>query len=361
MRMLSLNTAVLALVFAAADKAGSGAKIEQSLAATEPSALPAILGDVKLPKLQQFDATAPEKFGNALLASFAATDAFDAALAEASVSADNTKKFIGFELTRAVMAAAETSKDINLFAIFDGKVPTEKLLSKLLQYFGVIKKEIKDEEVVTTWTAPEVEATYNYGAIDKEKDEAEYTKRFNNRKRLNMRLSDAIKAAVALIGSDVKAAQLTYSENSTTKEVEPVIKDAPEAIRGDKDKNGSTVKFGSRSANEGAKVAANMAALVKAAVAAHSKDEDEKAKASDKERADKGSERPGDAKITISDEEFGGIVNNTRRVIAALEGTFSADVTRQLIALREYITEQLTAADLKAQQAKAAALAGDKA
>lgn len=292
-----------------------------------------------LPTLKQFDPEKPAEFGNGLLQSFIKQAAFDEELQSAIQTGEEVKKYIGFEMAKAVMSATEKGKDINVYAIFDGKGATEKLNSKLLQYFGVIKKEIVDEEMVTTWTDPSVAELYDYGSIDKEKNEAEWNKRFMNRKRLNMRLSDAAKTAAALMDAGTKSDQLKLIENADTKVIEPVIENAPAFLRGDANKNGTTVKFGGRSPNEGAKVAANISALVKAATEAHAKSDDDKPK--DETRADKGGDRAGDAKLGISDEDFGAIVNNLRRVIAAQEGKLSEEQVKQLTNLVLYIDEQI--------------------
>jgi len=85
-------------------------------------------------------------------------------------------------------------------------------------------------------------------------------------------------------------------------------------------------------------VAPNIASLVKAAQLAHKKPEDTGIPG---ERADVGAERSGDAKLGMSDEDFGAIVNNLRRAIMAQEGQLSEDMIKQLSALVPYIDEQI--------------------
>jgi hypothetical protein len=294
--------------------------------------------EASLPKLAQFDPTAPATFGNSLLDSLIKSEAFDQNLSELQGKNEDVKRFIVFETTKAVMYAAENGKDINIFAIFDGSAKAvEKLNTKLLQFFGVIERKLDDDgEAYTEWSNPNNAKAYDYSAVDKEKDENEYNRRHNNRKRLNMRLSEACKAAAALVDRGVKSDQLKLVENSN-KEVEAVIDNAPADLRGDEQKNGPRVTFGKRTAQEGAKLAPNVAALVKAASEAH--------KATDEtgtgDRADKGGDRSGDAKLGMSDEDFGAIVNNLRRAIMAQEGRLTPEMVKQLQTLVPYIDEEI--------------------
>lgn len=298
--------------------------------------------EANLPAIATFDPKQPELFGNSLLNAFVATEAFDTELQAAQAKSDEVKKFIGFELAKAIMHAAEDTKgdpkkEINIYAIFENKTATEKLFQKLQQYFGIIKKEIGDDEIITTWTSKAMAEAYDYTAVDKEKDEAEYNRRSNNRKRLNQRFTDACKMAIALIDQGVKGDQLMLVENSTTKEVEPVIKDAPASLRGDSEKNGPTVTFGKVKANEGAKMAPNVAALVRAASEAHKKAD----ATGTGERSDAGGERSGDAKLGMSDEDFGAIVNNLRRAVTAQENNLTEEMVKQLTALIPALVEAL--------------------
>jgi hypothetical protein len=293
--------------------------------------------EASLPKLSQFDPSAPATFGNSLLDSLLKSEAFDQSLNELAGKNEDVKRFIVFETTKAVMYAAENGKDINVYAIFDTAKAVEKLNTKLLQFFGVIERKLDDDgEAYTEWSNPANAQAYDYGAVDKEKDENEYNRRHNNRKRLNMRLSEACKAAAALMDRGVKSDQLKLAENSN-KEIEAVIDNAPADLRGDEQKNGPRVTFGKRTAQEGAKLAPNMASLIKAASEAH--------KASDEtgtgDRADKGGDRSGDAKLGMSDEDFGAIVNNLRRAIMAQEGKLSPEMVKQLQALVPYIDEEI--------------------
>lgn len=340
-----LNSASLAVLCMMADAAGAGGG--------EPSTDVATLAD-QLPVLKPFDPKLPAEFGNSFLAALVATEAFDAEIQAAQAKAEDVRKHIGFELAKAIMHASEDTagdakKEINVYAIFEGKTPTEKLFSRLMQHFGIVKKEIVDEELVTTWTSKAMAEAYDYTAIDKEKDEAEWNRRSNNRKRLNMRFTDACKMAIALMDNGVKGEQLVLQENAETKAIEPVIKNAPDFLRGDKEKNGSTVSFGRRNANEGAKIAPNVASLVKAATEAH-RSADETGTG---QRSDTGNERSGDAKLGMTDEDFGAIVNNLRRAITAQEGQLSDEMVKQLNNLVPFIAENIEA-NQKARQERAA-------
>lgn len=345
MRTIMLMSGLTSAMFAVAAEGAAAAE-------TPNTGVVAI--NASLPTLKPFDPEAPALFGNGFLESLIKQTQFDEEIQSALQTGDEVKRYIGFELTKAIMSVSETTKDMNIYAIFEGAKATEKLNSKLLQSFGVIKKEIKDDDIIVKWTSPEMEAAYDYSSIDKEKNEAEYTRRFNNRKRLNMRFSEGLKAAIALIDAGTKSEQLKLVENADTKQVEPVIENAPDVLRGDKTKNGSTITFGKRTANEGAKVASNMTALVKAATEAHKKSDPETT-GTPGERADKGNDRSGEAKLGMDDETFGGLVNNLRRAIGAQEGNLSADMIKQLSGLHAYITEQVNATKAKAAAGEASA------
>lgn len=288
--------------------------------------------EAALPAIQSFDPTNPAAFGNSFLASILAQTQFDQQVAEAQEAGDKVRKFIGFETCKAVMHAAETT-ELNIFAIFEGGKAVEKYNTKLLIHWGIIKREIVDDEIKIAWTSKEMEEAYDYSAIDKEKNQQEYDRRFNNRKRLNMRISDATKMAVALVDDGVKHEQLKLIEDAETKQVEAVIENAPATLRGDM-KNNANVKFGARNANEGAALAPNVASLVKAATEKHRVKD-----TGTGERADKGSERSGDAKLGMSDEDFGGIVNNLRRAVDAQEANLTDEMIKHLVGLVPYIDE----------------------
>jgi hypothetical protein len=309
---------------------------------TTSEQLPTVAINATVPQLKAFDPNNMAAFGNDLLKALIQQASYDEEIAAAVDTGEQVRKFIGFELSKAVMTAHEKDPELNIFAIFEGGKKVEKLNTRLLQMFGVVKKEIKDDEIVVSWTDPSHQKEYDYSAVDKDKDEAEYTRRFNNRKRLNMRLSDACKFAIGLLDGGTKAADLKIVEENGS--VKAVIENAPEFLVGDKTKNNgsTTVEFGKRNPNEGAKVAPTLAAVIRVAADAHKKAEGEVKPGIDA-RADKGNDRSGDAKLGISDEDFGAIVNNLRRVVSAQEGEFTPEMIRQLQSIVPFLDETLTA------------------
>jgi hypothetical protein len=342
MRTLLLNATFLsALPLFMAETEGSGG---EPVADPKITANSVITINATVPVLKQFDAANPAAFGNSYLETLVKITDFDSGVEEAVKASEDSKRFAHFELVKAVLSAEEKVEDINIYSIFENVTKsTEKLNNKILQYFGVIEKKIVDDEIEIIWSSPELKGLYDYASVDKEKDANEHQKRFTNRKRLNMRLSEAFKAAAALKDLAVKADDLQLVENPETKIVEPTINNAPAALRGDTEKNKSTsVKFGQRTAQEGAKVAANTAALVKAATEVHRKKDSDATGTG--ERSDKGSERSGDAKMGISDEDFGEVVNNLRKIILAQEGQLSDEQVKQLSNLVPFIDEQLKVA-----------------
>ncbi len=294
--------------------------------------------NINLPAVPAYEAGAIATFGNNVLKGLIQQVAAEDALAELTQRAEGSRQFIGFEMTKAILDLAERDENLNIDAIWDGGKAVEKLNTRVLIAFGVLKREISSdgEEVLIKWTDEEVEKLYAYNAELKEKDEPEYKKRFDNRKRLNIRLSDAYKAAIALRDGGTKADDLGFEENAETKIVNPIINNAPKEIAGES--AGGKVVFGSKSLATGAVASPTLSSLVKLSTAKHKIAEGGPAAA---ERTDKGKDRPGDAKLGMTDEAFGGIVNNLKRAVAAQEGKFSADMVKQLKSLKTLLDKTL--------------------
>lgn len=294
--------------------------------------------NINLPAVAEYDPTNIAVFGNNVLMGLIQQVAAEDALAELSQKAEGSRQFIGFEMTKAVLDLSERDENLNIDAIWDGGKAVEKLNTRVLIAFGVLKREISadGEEVLIKWTNPDVEKLYAYNAELKEKDEPEYKKRFDNRKRLNIRLSDAYKAAIALRDGGTKADDLGFEENAETKLVNPIIKNAPKEIAGEN--ADGKVTFGSKTLATGAVASPTLSSLVKLATTKHKVAEGGEAAA---DRSDKGKERSGDAKLGMTDESFGGIVNNLKRAIAAQEGKFTADMTKQLKSLKTLLDKTL--------------------
>lgn len=277
-----------------------------------------------LPAVPTYGSTDVAQFGNNLLIGLVQALSFDEFVSEQQAKGEAVKQHIGFELTRAVLDLAEKNEELNIYAIFDSKVNTEKLNTRLLEAMGIIERKIVGEEIVTTWTDTKVRDLYVYTLVDKDKDPEEYKRRFDNRKRLNARISDACKAAIALRDGKTKAADLTFEEVEGV--VTPVINHAPKEISGDN--ADGKVTFGQRSVATGASASPTLASLVKIATNKHKTAEGELT-----ERTDKGGDRSGEAKIAMTDEAFGGMVNNLKRAVAAQEGVFTPDMVKQMQSL----------------------------
>jgi hypothetical protein len=305
---------------------------ELSVASSTPS----------LPAVPTFESTAVGEYGNKVARALLLQFAYDEDLAERTAAAEESRGLIGFELTKAVMNLQQENEKVNIYAIWEGGKAVEKLNTRLLVAMGVMSR-IADEEsdsVIYKWSDAENEKAYNYSAVDKEKDKDEYQRRFNNRKRLNIALSNACKSAIGLLDEGTKAENLkiTQVEGEAPK---AVIENPPEAIAGkDKDGNKPTVvEFGKRTIAAGATHSPTMASLIKIATDKHKAAEGEST-----ERSDKGADRSGEAKIAMTDEAFGGIVNNLKRAIVAQEGTFTPDMVKQMQSLIPVLNEAIAAA-----------------
>lgn len=280
--------------------------------------------NINVPAVASYNPGAIAEYGNQVLLNLIQSVAFDDAVAELTAKANETKQHIGFELTKAILDLHEKHDDLNIYAVFEGGKAVEKLNTRVLIHFGVLKREIVGDEIVTSWTDEAVQNLYDYSAKLKEENEAEWKKRFDNRKRLNIRLSDAYKAAITLIDNGNKADDLVLEQNDAGI-VNPIIKNAPKEIAGEK---AEPVKFGQRTVNVGATHSATQASLVKIATDRHKKANGERT-----EKSDKGNDKSGEAKLGMSDETFGGMVNNLKRAISAQEGKFTPEMLKQMKSL----------------------------
>ena len=271
-----------------------------------------------------YDAKVPAKFGNSVLSALIAQAGMEAEAQHLQETAQATKGLIAFEMTKAVLDLAEKFPDkINLFQVFEGGKAVEKLNTAVLTAFGVIKREIDGEDIVVRWTDENVQKLYDYNAELKKENEAEFDRRFNNRKRLNFRLSEAYKAACTLQTAAVTADKLVIEQGDNG----PVgtINGGPKEMLGEAKK----ITLGFKTPQTGASHSPTMASLVKLAVDKHKKDEEKSL-----ERSDKGNDRSGEAKLGMSDEEFGKMVNNLKMAIKAQEGKLSANMIKQINSLK---------------------------
>lgn len=279
--------------------------------------------------LQPYNPNAIAEFGNAFAYSLVMQAGLEEEAQKALAQAGEAKQFLSFEMTKAILDMyykyeEDPKHAIDVYGVFGEAKDVEKLNTKVLINFGVLRREINDnDEVEYIWTDERVKSLYSYTKALKDKNADEYTRRFNNRKRLNARLSDAYKAVAGLLDNNLSPDDLFYSEDESGSLV-PTIKNAPKDIGGDK----GIVQFGAKKPVAGAKLSPTMSSLVKLATEKHKPKSD---------RTDKGENREGDTPMGMSDEDFGGIVNTLRRAINHQEGKFSDDMKKQLKALQDFL------------------------
>lgn len=282
------------------------------------------------------------EFGNKWMASLVRQAVVEEEAQAALNAAAEAKTFLSFEMTRAIFDLADKYADekknpIDVYAVFGESKDVEKLNTSVLIRMGIMKKEIQDDDTVKLeWTDPDIERLYSYTKELKDKDEGEYNKRFNNRKRLNMRLNEAYRAVAILRDAGLKPDDLYYSEDKDGNMV-PTIRNAPKAIAGDV----GVVQMNVRTPVKGATLSPTMSSLVKLA--------NDKHKAPKADRNDKGEQRQGDAKLGMTDEVFGRLINTVRQAITAQEGEFSEDMQKHIVGLGDLIADTIKSFSKKAK------------
>lgn len=290
--------------------------------------------------LATYDSKNVAAFGNKFMFSLVAQAAAEEEAQKLQATAAEAKTFLSFEMTRAIFDLAERHEDIDVYAVFGKAKDVEKLNTRVLVHMGVLKREItKDDDVIYVWTDENIRNLYEYSTELKESDQAEYNRRFNNRKKLNMRLSEAYKAVAALKDQKLSATDLYYSENEAGEQV-PTINNAPKEIAGES-KDGK-VQLGSRKPIVGAQMSPTMSSIVKLAEKKHKPEA-----SSSNDRPDKGEDRSGVAKIAMTDEDFGAVVNTVKRAMTAQEGQFTAEMIKHLKGLVEQATAVIAAGATK--------------
>lgn len=270
------------------------------------------------------------EFGNKFMASLVMQAAAEEEAQKALAAAGEAKQYLSFEMTRAVFDLSikhEEGKDpVDIYAVFGEAGDVAKLNTNVLIHMGVQKREISEDgtAVVLKWTDPSVEKLYAYTKELKEKDPAEFDRRFNNRKRLNMRLNEAYRAAALLRDQNLTTDDLFYSEDDVGNMV-PTIRNVPKAIGGD----GGVIQMNQKKPVKGATLSPTMSSLVKLA--------NDKHKNKPAKGTDKGENREGEAKLGMTDEAFGRIVNTLRQAITTQEGKYSEDMIKQIKALYQFI------------------------
>jgi len=284
-------------------------------------------------ELVPFSTNAVAEFGENFMEALVAQAAMAEEAQKLQDQSTQAKSFLSFEMTKAVLDLDNRFEDIDVYAIFGAAKTVEKLNQKILMHMKVLKRSINEDDTVSyDWTSDRVKGLYAYSTTLKDENPEEYTRRFNNRKRLNMVLSEACKAAAALKDQKLSVDDLVYTDDPTTGAKVPTIKNAPKQIAGDK----AEVQLGSRKPVAGATMSPTMTSLVKLATQVH-KPDDSKAK----DKKDAGESRDAE-KLGMSDEDFGAICNTVIRAVNTQENDFSPEKLKQLQNLNKFLSETLT-------------------
>lgn len=284
--------------------------------------------------LVPFKANQVEKFGNNFMIALIAQAGLEEEASKQMAAAGEAKAFLSFEITKAIFSIAHKTKgtksEVDIYGIFGSIKDVERLNNRILVEMGVKKKIVDDEtdEVKYIWTDDSVKASYDVSVELKEKDEPEYIRRNNNKKRLNARLSDACKAAATLMDHGLSPDDLFYSEDQTTGGYVPTIKNAPKQIGGE----AGMVQMNSRKPVKGATLSPTMSSLVKISTDRH--------KEPTGDRKDKGENRE-EEKMGMTDEAFGSIINSTRRAITKQENQFTAEMQKHIKGLSDLLNETM--------------------
>jgi hypothetical protein len=316
------------------------AKADPKAAETKAVAKPKVIKKITNPDLSvegvslvPFNPKSVQVFGNNFMLALVAQVGLETEATKALADANHLKTFLSFEMTKAVFSLAMKTKgqknEIDLYAVFSTETKdVQKLNNRVLQEMGVMKREVQDDDrVVYIWTDKKVQELYDYTGDLKEKDEPEYQKRFNNRKRLNQRLADAYKAASTLMDHKLSPEDLYYSEDESGTLV-PTIQNAPKQIAGDTEKG--IVQLNQRKPVKGANLSPTISSLIKISTERH--------KEPSAPRQDKDEKRE-EEKMGMTDEAFGSIVNSLRRAIQKQENVFTPEMQKQIAALKPLIDE----------------------
>lgn len=318
------------------DKAVAEAKAAAELAAkaeadakrrSTPVEPPTSAGSMEI---TPYSPQAVAEFGNKFLWSLVIQAGAEEEAQKLQAAAGVAKQYLSFEMTKAIFdlsVRSEGQKDsVDVYDVFGTAKDVQKLNTRVLIHMGVLKREIQEDDTVAyVWTDPSVEGVYSYTEDLKKSNLEEYNRRFNNRKRLNMRLNEAYRAVATLRDQGLSSDDLFYSEAEDGSMV-PTIRNAPKAIGGDD----GIVQMNARKPVKGATLSPTMASLVKLA--------NDKHKGSNTERSDKGEQRKGEAQLGMNDEAFGRIVNTLRNAITAQEGQFTDEMKKHIRALAEFIS-----------------------
>ncbi len=167
-----------------------------------------------------------------------------------------------FKMTKAILNLAEKNQKIDPHRIWDGTKAVEELNNRVLAASGMGGIVVSENGAVDfDWTDNAFEEEYAYSSVHKDKYPEEYKRRVDNRKRLNILLSDSYKAAIALQDGGAKSDDLDFEKIENI--ISPVIYNAPIEIAGEN--ADGKVMFGARTLVKGASLSATMTSLVKLA------------------------------------------------------------------------------------------------
>lgn len=280
-----------------------------------------------------FSSNAVTEFGNKVLYALVAQAGAEQEATRLSQQASEAKKFIGFEMTRAIFELAKTDDDINPHAVFGGAKEVSALNLRILVAMGVM--ETRPSADMTTiekvWVDPKLEALYQVNEKIKKDDEKEYQRRQGNWRRLTLQIGNACRAATELLNAGLDAGDLYYSEGENGEQL-PTLKKAPKEIQGSK--RGEVV-LGKKTPRDGASKSATLASLIDLAKSRNA--------ASKPARGDKGDVADGDAKMGMSDEDFTAAINVVIRNIQKQEKRFTAQMAASMKSLQPVVNEAVKA------------------
>lgn len=291
--------------------------------------------------LMKYESKEPAQFGTSLMEGLVAAAAMAEEANKLSEQAAQGTQYLSFELTKALFDFDERFEDVDVHTIFSPKSKdVERFNTRVLVHMGVLKRILNnDDEVEYIWTSTKIKELYEYTAELKDANPEEHLKRFNNRKRLNMKLSEAAKAACALKDQGLKIDDLYYTEHPDTKAMTPTIRNAPKEISGDL----KEVQLGARKTVAGASLSPTMSSLIKLATNRH-KPKDVEGTSTEAQT--------GVANINITDEDFGAVCNQVIRVVNAQENEFSAEKLTHLKNLSKFLAEAVKTAKEKKPEVK---------
>lgn len=232
---------------------------------------------------------------------------------------------IDTELTRVAMHLHQSGA-IDLMRIYGTNADSSALYRNMLVEMGIKKRTVtEDDRIVYTFNDPVIAQAYEFKVEDtKEPGEGETDSPERKEKRakaikarartnaLNIRLTRAIKAAIALIDAGASIDNLTYRETQNGRE--PVITKGPQEIVGTVGE--AVLKSTNVAKVAGASSPATLGSLAKIADNSH------KEKQASKDDAEKGTRKDGEGGKSLPDD-FLALANAMLMAVKTKEKTFS--------------------------------------